>query len=84
MMTGKTCGHGWYRRFLKRHHILSGWTSESITKARNGRTRLFTTLYKVLIEHKISSSRLFNMNETAFDTNKGSKRVVAVCGSHNV
>ncbi|KAE8903377.1 hypothetical protein PF003_g13087 [Phytophthora fragariae] len=47
-------------------------------------TRLFTTLCKVLVEHKISSSRLFNMDETAFDTNKGGKRVVAVRGSRNV
>ncbi|KAE9360832.1 hypothetical protein PF008_g1639 [Phytophthora fragariae] len=84
MMTGKTFDHGWYRRFLKRQPILSGWTSESTTKACNGRTRLFTTLSKVLIERKILSSRLFNMDETAFYTNKGSKRVVAVCGSRNV
>ncbi|KAE8959290.1 hypothetical protein PR002_g30586 [Phytophthora rubi] len=89
MMTGKTLGQGWYRRFLKRHPILSGRTSESITKARNSvsmtdATRLFTTLCKVLVEHKISSSRLFNMDETAFDTNKGGKRVVAVRGSRNV
>ncbi|KAE9347842.1 hypothetical protein PF008_g7630 [Phytophthora fragariae] len=84
MMTGKTFGHGWYRRFLKRHPILSGRTSESTTKACDGRTRLFTTLCKVIIDHKISNSRLFNMDKTAFYTNKGSKRVVAVCGSRNV
>ncbi|KAE9357769.1 hypothetical protein PF008_g2999 [Phytophthora fragariae] len=47
-------------------------------------TILFTTLAKLVIELNIDSSRVFNMNETAFQTRKKGKKVVAVRGSSNI
>lgn len=74
---------------MERFPSLSILTSEAVTKARNCVTEadtrlLFTTLLKVIVEHKIDTTRVFNIDETAFQTSKGSKRVAAVRGSTNV
>ncbi|EGZ05374.1 hypothetical protein PHYSODRAFT_261985 [Phytophthora sojae] len=57
--------------------------------ARNAVTKsdleqVFSSLIKAVVENRLDASRVFNMDETAFQTNNGSKRVVAVRGSKNV
>jgi hypothetical protein len=89
LTTGQTVGSGWYRRFMERHPTLAARTSEAVSKSRNSVTvddtrQLFNTLAKVIIENKLDASRVFNMDETAFQTSKGSRRVVAARGSQNV
>jgi hypothetical protein len=41
-------------------------------------------MVKVVVENKLNSSRIFNVDETAFMTRKKSRRVIAVKGSPNV
>ncbi|EGZ15633.1 hypothetical protein PHYSODRAFT_509212, partial [Phytophthora sojae] len=67
------------------HPMLATRTSQ----ARNAVTKsdlelFFSSLIKAVVENRLDASRVFNMDETAFQTNKGSKRVVAVRGSKNV
>ncbi|KAE9116918.1 hypothetical protein PF010_g8787 [Phytophthora fragariae] len=45
---------------------------------------IFNTLAKLVIELKLDGSRVFNMDETAFQKQLKSKKVVAVKGSSNV
>ncbi|EGZ25887.1 hypothetical protein PHYSODRAFT_256042 [Phytophthora sojae] len=83
MATGQTVGGGWYRRFMGRHPMLATRTSQAVCKARNAVTKsdleqFFSSLIKAVVENRLDASRVFNMDETAFQTNKGSKRVVVV------
>ncbi|KAE8982484.1 hypothetical protein PR001_g23713 [Phytophthora rubi] len=89
LVSGKTVGDGWYCRFFERHPTLSVRTAQSLSMKRNNVTNvdltiLFTTLAKLVIELNLDSSRVFNMNETAFQTRKKGKKVVAVRGSSNI
>ncbi|KAE9042084.1 hypothetical protein PR001_g6355, partial [Phytophthora rubi] len=89
MITGQSVGSGWYRRFMARHPLLASRTSQAVSKARNAVTKgdlemFYNSLIKAVVEHQLDATRVFNMDETAFQTSKGSKRVVAVRGSKNV
>jgi hypothetical protein len=89
LSTGQTVGSGWYRRFMERHPTLEARTSEAVSNSRNSvmvddRRQLFNTLAKVIIKNKLDASRVFNMDETAFQISKGSWCVVAACGSQNI
>ncbi|RHZ20748.1 hypothetical protein DYB31_011039 [Aphanomyces astaci] len=84
-----TLSSGWYQRFLARHPILAKRTAQVISRSRNEvceRTVeiLYDSLATVVNEHKLDSTRIFNMDETAFNSRKKSKVVVALRGSKNV
>lgn len=86
---GTSIGEGWYRRFKERYPALTGRTAQSLSLKRNcivpaDLTTLFNTLAKLVIELKLDHSRVFNMDETAFQKQLKSKKMVAVWGSNNV
>lgn len=86
---GERVGHGWYKGFKKRYPALTVRSAQSLATKRNfvvhgDLTTLFNTLAKLIIELKLDSSRVFNMDETAFQKQLKSKKVVAVRGSSNV
>ncbi|KAE8996895.1 hypothetical protein PR002_g19183 [Phytophthora rubi] len=89
LVAGTSVGEGWYSRFMGRHPQLSTRIAQTLPPKRNCVTggdmaTLFDTLAKLVIELQLDGSRIFNMNETAFQTRKKSKRVVAVRGSTKV
>jgi len=89
LVAGTSVGDGWYSRFVGRHPQLSTRFAQPLPPKRNCVTgddmaTLFGTLAKLVIELQLDGSRIFNMDETAFQTRKKSKRVVAVRGSTNV
>jgi len=45
---------------------------------------LFSTLLKLIIEERIGAARIFNVDETAFETRTATKPVIVVRGSKNV
>ena len=62
---------GWYLRFLSRHPVLVPRSTQIIGRVRNAACKssvdvLFNKMDKLLIEIKIDSSRVFNMDETSF------------------
>lgn len=80
---------GWYSRFLGRHPVLVPRTAQSIGRVRNavGKSSvdvLFNTMAKLLIEKRIDSSRVFNMDETSFTPKSTTSAVIAIRGSTNV
>jgi len=86
---GRGVGDGWYRRFMQRHPSLAPRTSQSLSKARNivdtnDVHTLFSTLLKLIIEERIGAARIFNVDETAFETRTATKPVIVVRGSKNV
>ncbi|EGZ12811.1 hypothetical protein PHYSODRAFT_334665 [Phytophthora sojae] len=77
------------RRFKERFPVLTRRTAQALSLKRNcivptDLTMLFNTLAKLVIELKLDASRVFNMDETAFQKQLKSKKVVAVKGSSNV
>ncbi|KAI9980827.1 hypothetical protein PInf_010160 [Phytophthora infestans] len=79
---GERVGHGWYKGFKKRYPALTVRSAQSLATKRNfvvhgDLTTLFNTLAKLIIELKLDSSRVFNMDETAFQKQLKSKKVVA-------
>nr|CCA27473.1 hypothetical protein ALNC14_136170 [Albugo laibachii Nc14] len=80
---------GWYSRFLGRHLVLVQRTAQSIGRVRKavGKSSvdvLFSTMAKLLIENRIDSSRVFNMDETSFMPKSTTRTVIAIKGSRNV
>eukprot|EP00644_Phytophthora_capsici_P003359 jgi/Phyca11/130874/e_gw1.99.86.1 len=74
---------------MERHPTLASRTAQKLTLKRNNieatnLITLFNTLAQLVIELKLDASRVFNMDETAFQTRNKSKKVVAVRGSSNV
>jgi hypothetical protein len=86
---GRSIGGGWYRRFMERFPELTGRFAQALPLKRNfvvssDLSTLFNTLAKLVIEHKLDSSWVFNMDVTAFQKQLKSKRVIAARGSSNV
>ncbi|KAG3161178.1 hypothetical protein PC128_g20844 [Phytophthora cactorum] len=80
---------GWYYRFRDRHPLLTTRMAQPISRVRNTVTGhgvwiLFGTMTKLVIEHKLTAARFFNMDETSFMPTKKTKTVVAIKGSTNV
>lgn len=80
---------GWYRRFRKRHPKLADRVEQKESRARDSvgvddLRRLFHTLAKLVIEHKLQPSQIFNMDETSFESRSNTRKVVAIRGSPNV
>lgn len=85
-MFGKDIGWDWYQRFLSRHPQLCAREAQIVFRQRNEVNeaavhRLFETLLKTIIKRKLDATRIFNMDKTAFQTRRKSKRVVALRGS---
>ena len=82
-------GDGWYLRFMKRHPQLVNRSAQSISRARNSVEvadvdRLFGSMATLYKKYGLGPERIFNMDETAFNSRKKSKNVVALKGSRNV
>ena len=80
---------GWYFRFMKRHPDLAPRQAQVVSRARNeveadDMDRLFNSLLKVIIELRLDGSRLFNMDETPFESQRKSRKVIAERGAPNV
>ncbi|KAF0706696.1 hypothetical protein AaE_013989 [Aphanomyces astaci] len=80
---------GWYRRFIVRHPQLTNRVAQVISSARNevddvAVTTLFNSLVNAIVTNKLSSDRVFNMDETSFASRRKSKDVIALKGSRNV
>ncbi|GMF50525.1 unnamed protein product [Phytophthora fragariaefolia] len=89
LVCGEELGEGWYRRFMERNQTLANRTAQSISMRRKNvceeaLATLFATLAKLVIKLDLNESRVFNMDETAFQTRKKSKKVVATRGSSSV
>ena len=79
---------GSYRGFRKRHLELADRVAQKMSRARdsvvNDLWRLFPTLAKLVIEHKLQPSQIFNRDETSFESRSNTRIVVAIRGSSNV
>lgn len=89
MVAGRSVGEGWYSRFIDRHPEPTARRPQSLSRSRNGVeyddiNKLFCTLVKVFIDHKITAAQVFNVDETALKTRGDGKKVIAGCGSRNV
>jgi hypothetical protein len=90
--TTRTTGfltRGWVDRFMNRHPNLSLRCAQVIKRVRSEATGqdlmiFFTELMKHVIERKVTSDRIFNMDETGFAQKTKSKKVIALKGSRNV
>ncbi|KAG2782775.1 hypothetical protein Pcac1_g7255 [Phytophthora cactorum] len=75
----------WYYRFRDRHPLLTTKMVQPISRVRNTITgHGVWTMTKLVIEHKLTAARFFNMDETSFMPTKKTKTVVAIKGSTNV
>ncbi|KAE9347477.1 hypothetical protein PR003_g6911 [Phytophthora rubi] len=89
LLNGKPLTDGWYTRFMNRYPQLTNRIAQVISEVRNSVDEgqvlvLFNTLTKVLNEQQMDASRIFNVDETAFQSRKKSRSVVAARGSSNV
>jgi hypothetical protein len=89
LVSGSAVGEGWYRRFLQRYPALAGRVSQSVSKVRDMVTdadvqTLFGSVAKAIIENNMHGSRIFNIDETAFESSRKTTRVVVLRGSKNV
>ena len=80
---------GWLERFMQRHPTLCLRTFQVIKRVRVEASEdplrmLMWELVHHAIEQKLTSDRVFNMDETGFAQKSKSKIVVAVKGSRNV
>ncbi|RQM31372.1 hypothetical protein B5M09_007329 [Aphanomyces astaci] len=71
---------GWYRRFIGRHPNLVNRVAQVISNARNGVDmsgvqRLYESLDMIMAEHNLTPDCMFNMDETAFETRRKTKKV---------
>ncbi|ETI57294.1 hypothetical protein L917_00340 [Phytophthora nicotianae] len=77
------------RRFMERRSSFTFRTSQSAPKYRNevekqDLSALFSSLSKVVIEHNIDADLVFNVDQTAINTARKHKLVIAAKGSLNV
>ncbi|KAE8883704.1 hypothetical protein PF010_g17347 [Phytophthora fragariae] len=89
MIADQSIGGGWYRRFMDHHPLFASRISQGVIKARysvtmHDITLLFNSLLEAIIENRLDDSRVFNMDATVFQINKGFKRVVSGRSSKNV
>jgi len=84
-----TVGEGWYHRFLQRHPKLCIRRSQSAAQVSNAvdttdLATLLGSLAKMIIENKMGALRIFNVDETAFETSEKASKVLVAQGSKNV
>ncbi|EGZ20139.1 hypothetical protein PHYSODRAFT_385752, partial [Phytophthora sojae] len=74
---------------MQQHPSLTLRSSQSVSKCRNeieeqDLSVLFSSLAKVMIEESMGAARVFNVDETAVNTTREHKQVIAAKGSKNV
>ncbi|CAK5115142.1 unnamed protein product, partial [Aphanomyces euteiches] len=84
-----TIEYGWYKGFRRRHPILSDRHAQTISRASNAVddtavSAPFSLLENQIETHELTPDRIWNMDETAFQSRKKSGKVVAVKGTRNV
>lgn len=89
LVCDQSLGEGWYQRFMHRHLDLVMRKAQVLTKARGSVvdadiSTLFYSLMKVMIEYGMDGTRIYNMDETAFQTKTNTNKVVALRGSKDV
>lgn len=80
---------GWYARFRGRYPELTPRVAQVVSRARHGPTRqgmaiLFNTMAKLVVEHNLDPTRVFNMDESPFFSRRKDKTALALRGSSNV
>ncbi|OQR99141.1 hypothetical protein ACHHYP_07226 [Achlya hypogyna] len=85
LLQGKSLTRHWMRRLMQRHPELSDRTSQTISRAYNVVSAedmdvFHATLASCSDELNLSPNRLFNMDETAFDSRKKDQKVVVLRG----
>ncbi|KAG3013492.1 hypothetical protein PC121_g9458 [Phytophthora cactorum] len=80
---------GCYRRLIAKNPILTPRIAPQIARVRNrveaeGVRGLFYTMARLVIEHNLDKSRVFNMDETSLMPKASSRKVVDLEGSSNV
>lgn len=84
LVCGQSVGDGWYHGFKVRHPSFTNRTAQSLYLKQTMLRALICLLCLLAIELKHDSSRVLNVDDTAFQTKRKSKKVVAVRGSTNV
>lgn len=84
-----TVGRGWCDRFLCRYPLLTPRSAQVIKRARNDITdsavsAFFARCARAVVENGAGSARIFNVDETSFEQNAKSRKVIARRGSRNV
>lgn len=79
----------WYRCFIERHPILAPRVAQQIARVRNrvepeAARGLFCVMARLVIEHKLDKSRVYNMDKASFMPKSSSRKVVALKGSSSV
>ena len=83
-------GEGWYKRFIGHHDdVLANCEAQVINQSQNKVSKegihiLFWTMTKLMITEQLTADRVYNMDETGFQTHEKRRKVVAVRGSKNV
>ena len=86
----KSLGEGWYKRFIARHNdVFANREAQVINHSRNEVSKeairtLFWTMTKLTITYQLTADRVYNMDETGFQTHEKRRKVIAVKGSKNV
>ncbi|OQR85929.1 hypothetical protein ACHHYP_11172 [Achlya hypogyna] len=81
--------YGWYQRFSQRHADLVPRASQVMSRARveanvESIDKLHATLERLIAEHSIDGSRIYNCDETGFNPRPRAGKVLARKGSSNV
>ena len=72
---GTSIGDGWYKRFCGRHPELTSRMAQVVSRVRNEVDQtcvemLFDTMERVIDGHRLNGSRIFNIDETSFQSRK--------------
>ncbi|KAH9111444.1 hypothetical protein AeMF1_014040 [Aphanomyces euteiches] len=76
----------WVRRFLEQNPALLTRTSQTINRAHNSVTSddinlFYDSLSSIIKKYQLDATRVFNIDETAFDSRNKSQKVLALGGS---
>ena len=86
----KSAGKDWFSSFIKRHPTLFLRQPEATSLARSSGfnahavCRIFDILEKLIDEHHLTATRIYNVDETGLSTVQKCQKVVAMKGRHQV
>ncbi len=89
LVCNKPVTRHYMRRFYERHPELAPRAAQTINRARNAvdgadLDLFYSSLLNAVSSHDITADRIFNMDETAFDTRDKTQKVMALRGSRAV